>query len=32
VMMSRMEQTREPLFTVGRHLAGYLESLRIAAG
>jgi TetR/AcrR family transcriptional regulator, transcriptional repressor for nem operon len=32
VMMSRMEQTREPLFTVGRHLAEYLESLKIAAG
>ena len=31
VMMSRMEQTREPLFTVGRHLAAYLESLKIPA-
>ena len=29
VMMSRMEETREPLFTVGRHLAGYLESLKV---
>ena len=31
VMMSRMEQTREPLFTVGRHLAEYLESLALPA-
>jgi TetR/AcrR family transcriptional regulator, transcriptional repressor for nem operon len=30
VMMSRMEQTREPLHTVGKHLAEYLESLKAA--
>ncbi len=28
VMMSRMEKTREPLFTVGEHLGGYLQSLK----
>ncbi|MGA3222764.1 MAG: TetR/AcrR family transcriptional regulator [Acidobacteriaceae bacterium] len=31
VMMSRMERTREPLATVGRHLAAYLEGLKIPA-
>jgi TetR/AcrR family transcriptional repressor of nem operon len=31
VMMSRMEQTRDPLYTVGRHLAAYLEGLKIPA-
>jgi hypothetical protein len=30
-MMSRMERTREPLATVGRHLAAYLEGLKIPA-
>jgi TetR/AcrR family transcriptional regulator, transcriptional repressor for nem operon len=30
VMMSRMEQTREPLHTVGKHLAEYLEGLKVA--
>jgi TetR/AcrR family transcriptional repressor of nem operon len=29
VMMSRMEQTREPLFTVGRHLSEYLDGLKV---
>lgn len=28
VMMSRLEKTREPLRTVGKHLAGYLQSLK----
>ncbi len=32
VMMSRLEKTREPLFTVGEHLAGYLQGLKVAAG
>jgi TetR/AcrR family transcriptional regulator, transcriptional repressor for nem operon len=27
VMMSRLEKTREPLHTVGEHLAGYLQTL-----
>jgi TetR/AcrR family transcriptional repressor of nem operon len=27
VMQSRLERTREPLFTVGKHLEGYLRSL-----
>jgi TetR/AcrR family transcriptional repressor of nem operon len=30
VMISRMEKTREPLLTVGKHLAGYLESLKLS--
>jgi TetR/AcrR family transcriptional repressor of nem operon len=29
IMMSRLEKTREPLFAVGKHLAGYLQSLRV---
>jgi TetR/AcrR family transcriptional regulator, transcriptional repressor for nem operon len=28
VMMSRLEKTREPLHAVGKHLAGYLRSLK----
>ena len=28
VMMSRLEKTREPLVAVGKHLAGYLQSLK----
>jgi TetR/AcrR family transcriptional regulator, transcriptional repressor for nem operon len=28
VMMSRMEKTRDPLLTVGKHLEGYLQSLK----
>ena len=28
VMMSRMEKTRDPLHTVGKHLEGYLQSLK----
>ncbi len=28
VMMSRMEKTRDPLRTVGKHLEGYLQSLK----
>jgi TetR/AcrR family transcriptional regulator, transcriptional repressor for nem operon len=31
VMMSRMEKTREPLLSVGKHLAGYLQSLKAEA-
>ena len=30
VMMSRMERTREPLHMVGKHLAGYLQSLKVS--
>jgi TetR/AcrR family transcriptional repressor of nem operon len=30
VMMSRMERTREPLLMVGKHLAGYLQSLKVS--
>jgi TetR/AcrR family transcriptional repressor of nem operon len=30
VMMSRMERTREPLHMVGKHLTGYLESLKVS--
>ena len=28
IMMSRMEKTRDPLRTVGKHLEGYLQSLK----
>jgi TetR/AcrR family transcriptional regulator, transcriptional repressor for nem operon len=31
VMMSRLEKTREPLLTVGKHLAGYLQTLKAGA-
>ena len=31
VMMSRLEKTREPLQTVGKHLAGYLQTLKAGA-
>jgi TetR/AcrR family transcriptional repressor of nem operon len=30
VMMSRMERTREPLLMVGKHLAGFLQSLKVS--
>jgi hypothetical protein len=29
-MMSRMERTREPLLMVGKHLAGFLQSLKVS--
>jgi TetR/AcrR family transcriptional repressor of nem operon len=31
VMMSRLEKTREPLLTIGKHLAGYLQTLKAGA-
>jgi TetR/AcrR family transcriptional repressor of nem operon len=31
VMMSRLEKTREPLLTIGKHLNGYLQTLKTEA-